>query len=211
MDDRHLILLSGGIDSVVLAYFAKDKGMNLHEGLFFDYDQDPVNKELYCARRCAINIGFPLQIFDVAGLRKSFSGTFKSDYHLFMAESCNCGDPMAAYGIAATYAVLIGVPKIIVGVHKDDLVNIPNIKEFFNHFNSALSLLHQVKFELITPFIDMSKAEVVKLGKSLKVPFEETWVCYRRQYEHCGECPGCQKRKQAFKTAKIKETIMYLK
>lgn len=208
VSEEHLILLSGGIDSIVLAHWAKKEGYNLSEAIFFNYGQDPVDQEIYCARQTALKLKIPLQVFDISGLRESFWGIFKSDFHILMAE-CNCGDPAAAYGIAATYGVLRRIPRILIGSHADDIVSVPKLKEFHSYFEKSISALHNTDFRLTAPFIDKKKSELINIGQELGVEFGTTWVCYRRGYRHCGVCSGCQKRKKAFSSAGIKDAAEY--
>ena len=54
------------------------------------------------------------------------------------------------------------------------------------------------KLDLVLPFINMKKAEVMQLGKELGVPFELTWSCYLNSEEPCGHCVGCVGRANAF-------------
>lgn len=51
------------------------------------------------------------------------------------------------------------------------------------------------------PFMNLTKAEVIMIGTELGVPYERTWSCYRGEEFHCGKCPTCRARKEAFATA----------
>ena len=48
------------------------------------------------------------------------------------------------------------------------------------------------------PFVNSDKSEIVKLGHTLGVPFEQTWTCYKGGQLHCGVCSSCRERKRAF-------------
>ena len=52
--------------------------------------------------------------------------------------------------------------------------------------------------DLRAPFINMTKAEIVKLGLKLKVPYELTWSCYSGGEKPCRSCPTCIEREEAF-------------
>ena len=52
--------------------------------------------------------------------------------------------------------------------------------------------------ELQAPFVDMSKAEIVRMGLALEVPYELTWSCYRGEERPCRNCPTCIEREEAF-------------
>ncbi|MGC9314541.1 MAG: 7-cyano-7-deazaguanine synthase, partial [bacterium] len=64
---------------------------------------------------------------------------------------------------------------------------------------------------IAAPIIHLSKAEVIKLGIELVVPFGMTWSCYESEDEACGECQSCLMRKRAFAEAGMKDPIPYKK
>jgi 7-cyano-7-deazaguanine synthase len=69
---------------------------------------------------------------------------------------------------------------------------------------------HEVK--LIRPFLSprgMSKADIVKLGSDLGVPFAETWSCYKGGAKHCGKCGTCVERREAFQVARVTDPTEY--
>jgi 7-cyano-7-deazaguanine synthase len=51
---------------------------------------------------------------------------------------------------------------------------------------------------LRAPFVKITKAEIVRLGLELKVPYELTWSCYRGEMVPCRSCPTCIEREEAF-------------
>ena len=55
----------------------------------------------------------------------------------------------------------------------------------------------------------MKKEEIVRLGSSLKVPFEKTWSCYKGLTKHCGQCGTCVERKEAFFMAQVQDPTLY--
>ncbi|OYT58778.1 hypothetical protein B6U81_07225 [Thermoplasmatales archaeon ex4484_30] len=63
--------------------------------------------------------------------------------------------------------------------------------------------------KIIAPLINLSKAEIVKKGVELGVPFEKTWSCYRETEKACGRCDSCRLRLKGFKEAGIKDPIEY--
>lgn len=65
------------------------------------------------------------------------------------------------------------------------------------------------KVKLITPFIDLTRADLVKLGKKYDVPFEKTVSCFDNHEKACGLCPLCRARIDAFREAGIKDPIPY--
>ena len=63
--------------------------------------------------------------------------------------------------------------------------------------------------QLLAPFIDKTKTEIVALGADLGVPFEETWSCYEGGVRHCGHCGTCVERIEAFALAGVPDPTEY--
>ena len=60
-----------------------------------------------------------------------------------------------------------------------------------------------------TRFIEMTKAEIVRTGAALGVPFDKTWSCYQGGRVHCGKCGTCIERREAFNKAGIPDPTVY--
>jgi 7-cyano-7-deazaguanine synthase len=72
---------------------------------------------------------------------------------------------------------------------------------------AALCDWHRV--ELVTPFVERTKAEIVRRGADLGVPFEKTWSCYQGGEVHCGRCGTCVERREAFELAGVADPTQY--
>jgi 7-cyano-7-deazaguanine synthase len=59
------------------------------------------------------------------------------------------------------------------------------------------------------PFVSKTKADIVKRGAELSVPFERTWSCYRGGALHCGKCGTCVERREAFELAGVPDPTKY--
>ena len=62
---------------------------------------------------------------------------------------------------------------------------------------------------LHAPFVQATRAEIVKIGYELGVPLERTWSCYKGGEMHCGACGTCYERREAFSTAGIRDRTRY--
>jgi 7-cyano-7-deazaguanine synthase len=62
---------------------------------------------------------------------------------------------------------------------------------------------------LQTPFLHLAKADIVRMGARLGVPFAETWSCYKGGERHCGRCGTCVERREAFHLAEIADPTPY--
>ena len=90
---------------------------------------------------------------------------------------------------------------IYCGVHADDAANwaYPDCTpEFIGGMANAIFIGTYNRVRLKSPFAELDKTMIVTIGVGLKVPYELTWSCYKGGEEHCGTCPTCRSRKDAF-------------
>jgi 7-cyano-7-deazaguanine synthase len=205
----HTLMISGGIDSVALAFHAQSSGIDIISALFFDYGQEAAGQELHAARATTLQTGIPFESVNISGLKYLFYGLLEGPYHPLMAECSGCGDLLAPWGIAATYTVLRGANRMLVGIVKDDIKRIPGLKDYIDHFNQATSALHGVDFKVITPFIDISKSDIIRSAPKAANNLVATWCCFGAGPLHCGDCEGCKRRKNAFAAAKISDRAKF--
>ena len=108
-----------------------------------------------------------------------------------------------------TYGVVpAGTPLNVVGISEDHGVQGPAIGDLYpDHRGTFLQtfnlMLHYAKAEerelqVDAPLLDLSKAEVIQLGRQLKVPLDRTWTCYSGGDRPCGHCRACATRGAAF-------------
>ena len=102
---------------------------------------------------------------------------------------------------AASVALSKGCSCIYYGAHRDDAAGnaYPDCSEaFYQGMNQAVYEGSGKQLRIEAPFVGCNKAEVVKEGLRLKVPYEYTWSCYVGAEEPCGECGTCIDRREAF-------------
>ena len=102
---------------------------------------------------------------------------------------------------AASIALSKGCEVIYYGAHSDDAAGsaYPDCSDEFNKaMNDAIYLGSGRQLKIEAPFINRTKAEVVKIGLDLKVPYEYTWSCYEGKDKPCGKCGTCIDRAKAF-------------
>lgn len=102
---------------------------------------------------------------------------------------------------------------IYCGVHADDGANwaYPDCTpEFIGGMSNAIFIGTYNKVRLRTPLLHFSKADVVREGDRAGVPFELTWSCYKGEDLHCGQCPTCLSRKEAFQLNGMIDPTNYL-
>ena len=99
---------------------------------------------------------------------------------------------------------------IYYGAHADDACGNAYAdcsEEFAGYMNKAINVGTYGNISVKRPLINMNKSEVVKLGKSLKVPYNLTWSCYEGGEKHCGQCGTCIDRNKAFRDNELDELI----
>ena len=210
-------LISGGIDSAVASAIAKHEGYEIH-AITFNYGQRN-RKEIEAAKEIARWLNAKHKLIE-ANLRQ-IGGSALTD---------NIEVPEEAHGIPVTYvparntiflsyalayAEVINADAIFIGVNAIDYSGYPDCRpEYIEAFQrlANLALKRSVEgnpVEIKTPLLYLTKAEIVRKGYELKVPFEKTWSCYRNEAKACGRCPSCKIRIKAFKDAGLEDPIEY--
>ncbi len=80
---------------------------------------------------------------------------------------------------------------------------------FIHAMQTAINIGTYGQVVLYAPLMFLTKAQVISKGEELQVPWELTWSCYKGGDIHCGTCPTCIARRQAFIGANIKDNTEY--
>jgi 7-cyano-7-deazaguanine synthase len=214
--ERAIILLSGGIDSAVTLWWAKQQGWDIRP-LTFDYFGRPRREhEAVLALTSRIGTG-PLRRVDlpflkeVDDLRKE---GFENRRLLDSPEGYIPGRNLIFYGLAGHYAELDGVRYIVGGHNGIDPESFPDASpKFFNFLNSVFHLslwsFDASPVQILVPLSGKSKEDVVRMGLDMKVPFDVTWSCYWDRDIHCGTCVSCRERREAFAKVGVEDPVAY--
>ena len=127
------------------------------------------------------------------------------------------GKPVSTYvpfrnGLFLSSAASIAISKdcsvIYYGAHSDDAAGnaYPDCSSDFNDaINRAIYIGSGKQLTVEAPFVNMTKADVVKTGIELNVPYDLTWSCYLGDDKPCGKCGTCIDRQKAFMENGIKD------
>jgi 7-cyano-7-deazaguanine synthase len=225
MDRRAVCIVSGGLDSSVLAYRYRDLGFDLSL-VSFDYGQRH-HKELRYAEKLADRLDVewhPIVLQDLADFLGVYSESVLVNTSHEVPEGHYAEDTMrqtvvpnrnmVMLAIAGSVAVAKAADVLATGVHAGDHFIYPDCRPgFIDAMGRALVLGNEGfgsdEFRLEAPFVNMSKAAIVSLGAELVVPFEKTWSCYFGGDIHCGKCGTCVERIEAFMLAGVYDPTTY--
>jgi 7-cyano-7-deazaguanine synthase len=115
--------------------------------------------------------------------------------------------------VAVSWAEVLGAEKIYIGAVEQDSSGYPDCRPaYYEAFNRVIKAgTKEGTIEIVTPLIQMRKAEIVSLGLELGAPFDLTWSCYSRQDRACGVCDSCVLRLRAFAATGASDPILYAK
>jgi len=212
---KAVVLLSGGLDSSTVLYYAIKKGYECI-CLFFDYAQRH-KKEVKSARQLAKSAGVKLQIVKISlpWTKSSLINKWqkipaKNDIEKTSNVPTQFKQLPSTYvpgrntifiSFAQSLAESIGAQKIFIGANAVDYSGYPDCRpKYYKALNCVLKEIGAgIKIE--APLINLNKTQIIKLGQKLGVPFEKTWSCYKGEAKPCGVCDSCRFRTTGFSNA----------
>lgn len=219
---KAVVVCSGGIDSVTLAYHVAQTVRPYNLALIsFDYGQKHA-KELLYAEAIAERLGAAWHFVDLTSVTPLLTSALTTtgavipeghyadeNMKATVVPNRNAIMLSIAFGLAAS----MGAEAVYAGFHAGDHPIYPDCRaEFANAFETMerIALEGIASVSLITPFIASTKANIVSHGHQLEVPFVDTWSCYVGGELHCGKCGTCVERKIAFRDAGVIDPTMYV-
>jgi 7-cyano-7-deazaguanine synthase len=221
MNSQAIVIVSGGLDSVTLAYLLHTEGYHLHL-LAFDYGQRH-KKELTFAALCAQRLEAAFDIIDVSHLGTYLKGSALTD-DIAVPDGHYAAPTMAitvvpnrnAIMLALAYGIAVAeqAELVAIGAHGGDHFVYPDCRPaFIAAFDAmerrAVEGFGHPALRLEAPFLHMGKHQIVSLGRTLQVPFQDTWSCYKGGERHCGTCGTCVERREAFQLADVPDPTAY--
>jgi len=209
------------MDSSTLAYVAKDMGYDII-ALHFTYGQRTEVKE----RACAQTIARMLDAVDFVEISlehfKKIGASSLTDTAIPIEEYAGEQEAVPStyvpfrnanlLAIATSLAEARRAEAVFIGVQTGDYPGYPDCRpEFIEAFQRVVDLgtAADPRITLMTPFVRMTKAEILKVGLALGVPYEHTWSCYQNNDRACGVCSSCHYRREAFRAAGVPDPIEY--
>jgi 7-cyano-7-deazaguanine synthase len=198
MDKAGVLLVSGGIESTTLLAELVDSGTAL-QGLFLDYGQRGAKLEREAAAEHCDRLGVELVCFDLASVGEQFRNVQTRKPHVPIAHR-----NLVALSLALSYATSLESGRVYIGVNRADTSAYPSASHLFlAQFRVVAGVLGAV--QVVTPYIDVTKAEIIQRGTSLGIDYATTYSCMVGYAIHCGRCTQCVNRRQAFAHVGIEE------
>jgi 7-cyano-7-deazaguanine synthase len=215
-------LVSGGMDSVVTAAIANQEADQL-AFLHVSYGQRTEARERRAFEEIADHFGVKKRLVVSLDHFAKIGGSSLTDQNVVVTTVNLSGKSIPTsyvpfrnahlLSIATSWAEVIGAGFIYIGAVAEDSSGYPDCRpEFYEAFQQAITrgTKPETVIQIRTPVIEMTKSEIVKLGRTLESPFELTWSCYRESERACGDCDSCALRLRAFREAGAADPIPYL-
>jgi 7-cyano-7-deazaguanine synthase len=215
-----VVCVSGGMDSCVTAALAARE----HRLAFLhaNYGQRTEAKELACFHSLADHFQAERRLVVSMTALHDIGGSSLTDRAIPVRE----GEPEEGtvptsyvpfrnahlLAAAASWGEVLGAQAIFVGAVWEDSSGYPDCRPvFYRAFEEAIrqGTRPETSLRIVTPVIEMSKAEIVRQGAALGAPFELTWSCYQAEEKACGVCESCRLRLRGFAAAGIPDPISY--
>ncbi len=224
MKEKAVVLLSGGLDSTTVLAIAHNEGFELHT-LSFDYGQRH-QREVDAAKLVAQYYGVEQQAVKI-DLRTFGGSALTADIavpHNRAARQISHDIPVTYVparntiflSFALAYAEVVGANNIFIGINAIDYSGYPDCRPaFLKAYERMANLATKAAvqegrvFRFHAPLLHMTKADIIRKGTELGVPYELTWSCYEGDETACGTCDSCVLRLNGFAEAGRKDPIRY--
>jgi 7-cyano-7-deazaguanine synthase len=222
LNNKAVILISGGLDSATCLAIAKERGFDCY-ALSFDYGQRH-RSELQAAASLSLSmqvIDHKIIPIDMSGI----GGSALTDMNIAVPEVETNGIPItyvpARNTVFLSYALgwaeVLEATTIFIGVNALDYSGYPDCRpDFIEAFQKMANLATKAgieghKIQIETPLIDLTKAEIIKQGIAMGLDYSKTISCYQADQDGkaCGRCDSCRLRSKGFLDAGVEDPTIY--
>jgi len=215
---RLVTLLSGGLDSVV-ATSAASREHEVVLALTFDYGQHAVPREIAAAQQIAQTLDIEHTVIALPWLGQiTHSALVADEEHIPSAYPESLDDPQVAaataqavwvpnrngifLNIAAGYCEALDCAGIVCGFNAEEAESFPdNSPEFIQAAEECFAYSTRRGLQVISPTVELTKPQIVKLGYEIGAPLHLIWSCYRGGDQHCWSCPSCVRLRRALESS----------
>lgn len=210
MSNKSIVLLSGGLDSVVSLALKKEE-LNVRLALTFDYGQKSAEKEIKASAAIAQHYGIEHKVIKLDWLQEITRTSLCSNEEVPTGKALTDSAQSAKsvwvpnrnglfLNIAGAFADADGYSSIIIGANKEEAQTFPdNTQDFIERVNAEFEFSTRVRPKVVAPLIDCDKTEIVHTALTKNVPLNLLNSCYKNTKKHCGICESCVRLKRALK------------
>src|SRR5215813_2007663 len=218
---RSVVLLSGGMDSVVCATLAARDTQPA--AMHVSYGQRTEDRERRAFERICERLGIERRMMVRDESLRQIGGSALTDSEIQVPEAkeqIGHGTVPVTYvpfrnahflAAAVSWAEVLGASQVYIGAVEQDSSGYPDCRPaYYQAFNEVIRAgTREGRIEIVTPLIGLRKAQIVTLGLEVDAPLDLTWSCYSREDQACGVCDSCVLRLKAFQAAGVSDPIPY--
>lgn len=211
-----ILILSGGVDSVTMLYDYQDQ---IALAVSFDYGSNHNAREIPFAKLHCERLGIPHMVIPLSFMAEHFKSSLLEGSEAIPEgnyDDDNMKSTVVPFrnGIMLSIAVGLaesrGLKHVMMANHGGDHAIYPDCRpEFVDAFSEAARTGTYEGVTLLSPYTNLTKADIVRRGKALNIDYSETWSCYKGGDKHCGLCGTCRERREAFAEAGVEDNTLY--
>jgi 7-cyano-7-deazaguanine synthase len=213
-----VVIFSGGLDSTVLLKHVVLAGDHVL-AMSIDYGQRH-RKELQHAQSIAQKLNVEWELADLSAISKFLAGSSQTSANIAvphghyaeesMKQTVVPNRNMIMLSVAAGWAISRKCDRVAYAAHTGDHTIYPDCRpDFVDAMRTSFQRCDWHTIDLYTPFLSLTKAQIVSRGAELEVDFSATWSCYEGGEQHCGKCGTCVERREAFQLAGVPDPTIY--
>lgn len=217
---KAICILSGGMDSTLASYIAKNDGYEII-AVHFNYGQRTEKRELTAFRNICEDLKIQEKYeIDIPFFTQIGASALTDDSIDIPVDGVEEGVPVTYVpfrngiflSITAAIAEKEKAEAMYIGVVQEDSSGYPDCTdEFISDITKAINqgTKESTNIEIKTPLVHLTKSQIVSKALELNVPLKHTWSCYKEEDEACGVCDSCRLRLNGFKLANSTDPIPY--
>lgn len=223
LKNKSVILLSGGLDSLMSLAIGKEK-YTIDLAITFDYGQKSLKQEIFASKKICKYFKIDHKIIKLDWLKEITNTSLVSekaipevtlanlDSNEFVQKSAEAVWVPNRNGlflnVAACFADSFGYEYIIFGANKEEGTTfLDNTQDFIDKINASFEFSTLQKPKVIAPLINFDKNDIVKIAIEKSAPLELTRSCYSNKDKNCGVCESCVRLKRALKSNNCENII----
>ena len=211
-----IIIVSGGMDSITMLYDFKDR---IALGVSFNYGSNHNAREIPFAEMHCKRLGIPHITIDLAFMPKYFKSSLLEGADAIPEgnyDDENMKSTVVPFRNGIMLSIAIGIAEshqlkyVMMANHAGDHAIYPDCRpEFVKAMSAAAKAGTYADVEVLTPYTNITKTDIARIGKRLGIDYTEPWSCYKGGEKHCGKCGTCRERKEALRDAGIEDKTEY--